>query len=286
MKTWNTVAIVGVGLIGGSVGLALRDRKLAKRIIGIGRRRETLKTAKELGAITDIAPDIQSGVAGAEMIVVCTPVEQIADHVCEAALAAAEGTLITDAGSTKAGILEQVRQRQLSDKWPQGVRFVGSHPMAGNEKKGPQHAAANLFEDRVVIVTPQRDTPSSDVALVSEFWQSLGARTQQMSPTAHDEAIAAISHVPHMIASAIAASTPDEYVKLAAGGWLDTTRIAAADPHLWRQILLANRENVLEALVLFDQVLGNLRSALASHNGDQLEELLGEAKRIRDAVGN
>ena len=286
MRTWQTVAIIGVGLIGGSVGLALRSRKLASRVVGIGRRRETLEAAQRHGAITDIAASIEEGLAGADLVIVCTPVEQIAAQVCAAAVSAGEGTLITDAGSTKAGILDEVRFSPQKAKWKRGVRFVGSHPMAGNEKKGPEHAAGDLFEDRVVIITPESDTSPADVATVSEFWTSLGGRIVQMTPQAHDEAIASISHVPHVIASAIAASTPEEYVRLAAGGWLDTTRIAAADPHLWRQILLANRENVLESLVRFDEALGNLRSALAGHNHVQLEEILRQAKRVRDAVGN
>src|SRR5688572_15288147 len=151
MKHWETVAIVGVGLIGGSIGLALRERKLAGRVVGIGRRPESLQRAVAVGAVHETTQDVERGVSDAELVLVCTPVESIAGHVRQAAHACPAGALITDAGSTKASIV-----RQLNSSLPPAVAFVGSHPLAGSEKNGCDHARADLFEGRVVVVTPTR----------------------------------------------------------------------------------------------------------------------------------
>jgi prephenate dehydrogenase len=287
MKTWNRVAIIGVGLIGASIGAALLRRKLAGQVIGIGRRIESLDEAKQLGAITHLTTDLASGVADAELVVVCTPVAQIVEHVRAAAAACPEGALITDAGSVKTDIVAEADAARQSDPaWRRGVRFVGSHPMAGAEKRGPGASSADLFVDRVVVVTPGEHSRREDCHELEAFWRSLGARVVDMSAAAHDRAVATTSHAPHLIASAIAAATPEEYVTLTAGGWLDTTRIAAGDPELWRQILLSNRANVLASLERFEQALAAMRSAIEGSAGEDLEQLLREGKRIRDAVAS
>src|SRR5437868_12381937 len=152
MQTWNTVAIVGVGLIDGSIGLALRERKLAQSVVGIGRRRESLEKALSRGCITQISTSVAEGVKQAELVVVCTPVESIAGHVSEAAAAAPAGCFITDAGSTKAQLVTDV-EKALAAIFPWKMPFVGSHPIAGSEKNGPNAAAADLFDGRVVVIT-------------------------------------------------------------------------------------------------------------------------------------
>jgi len=286
MKTWNSVAIVGVGLIGGSVGLALLRRGLAKEVVGIGRNAQSLAAAKRAGAVTRTTLEIADGVKAADLVIVCTPVAQIVEQAAIAAAACPPGALLTDAGSTKAEIVGQLDAARRRGSWRPGVRFVGSHPLTGNEKKGPQHARAELFEKRAVIITPTDDTTAADRETLKEFWMSLGARVVEMSAAQHDRVVAATSHVPHLVASAIAASTPEEYVTLTAGGWLDTTRIAAGDPALWQQILLGNRENVLASLARFTGVLAALRTAVEQQDAAKLETLLAEAKRIRDALGS
>src|SRR5437763_1019905 len=153
MRTWNTVAIVGVGLIGGSIGLALRGRKLAQNVVGIGRRRESLDTALSRGCVTQLSTSIVEGVKQAELVVVCTPVESIAQHVSAAAAAAPAGCLITDAGSTKARLIADA-EKALAAKFPHNVPYVGSHPIAGSEHSGPDSAAADLFAGRFVVITP------------------------------------------------------------------------------------------------------------------------------------
>lgn len=280
MKQWNNVAIVGVGLIGGSVGLALRERGLADQITGIGRRAESLRIAKRMGAVTRTTTDLRSGAAKADMVVVCTPVAHIAGHVREAA-ASCNGAMITDAGSTKADIVTR-----LDAELPATARFVGSHPLAGSEQSGAAHARADLFVDRVVVVTPTRRTPRDDLLVVAQFWKSLGAEVVEMTPAAHDRALAATSHVPHLVAFGLAASVPAADFPLAATGLRDTTRIAGSDPELWAQILLSNQREVLKALDRFERSTTALREALAQADEKRLIKLLAQAKRKRDALGS
>jgi prephenate dehydrogenase len=287
MKALNCVAIAGVGLIGGSVGLAVRSRNLAKNVVGFGSQEKNLAAALQMGAISGVASDPRSAVAQADLVVVCAPVGHIVEQVRRIAALCRAGTLITDVGSTKEIIVGQLEQAAETDAaWRPEVRFVGSHPLAGSEKRGSQHAEADLFVGRIVIVTPTPRTRPDDTQAVSDFWRSLGATVREMSASEHDRAMAATSHLPHLIAAAIAGSTPEEYVTLAASGWQDTTRIAAGDHSLWRQIMVANRANLLAALQHFSGRLDDWRKALEANDGPELDRLLREAKRIRDAVGS
>jgi prephenate dehydrogenase len=287
MSVWNRVAIVGVGLIGGSIGLALVRRGLAGHVVGIGHRAATLATAQRLGAVQSTTEDLASGVAGADLVIVCTPVASIVERTLAAAKVCSAGTLITDAGSTKATIVREVEAKLHSGHgWPAGVRFLGSHPIAGDQRKGAEHARADLFEGRVAVLTPTTNTTAEDRQALGGFWTALGSRVVEMEPERHDSALAAISHLPHVAAAAVAAATAQDLVYLAAGGWIDTTRVAAGDPALWQQILLSNREHVLAAIDRMNEKLGGLRQAIDSRDAAGLERLLAEAKRIRDAVGS
>jgi prephenate dehydrogenase len=283
MPRFDTVAIIGVGLIGGSIGLALRKRRLARNVVGIGRRKASLARAQRLGCVTQTTTSIARGVKDAELIVVCTPVELIAGQVAEAARHCPEPCLITDAGSTKASVVEQV---QVALDGREARLFVGSHPIAGSEKTGPEAAQADLFEERVVVMTPTAASPPPAVDSLQQFWESLGARVVRMSPEDHDAALARTSHLPHLVASALAAATPQDVLPLTAGGWQDTTRIAASDPELWRQIFLANQSHTLKALADFETVLLRLRAAVEQADAERLSALLAEGKRRRDAVGS
>lgn len=281
MQRWNTVAIVGVGLIGGSIGLALRKRGLAERVVGVGRRPESLRVAKRIGAVDATTTRLSSGVENAELVVVCTPVEQIVDQVREAAESCAEKGLITDAGSTKGSIVSR-----LNGSLPRGVRFVGSHPLAGSEKSGPSTANAMLFEGRTVVITPTAASQRQDVRKLAQFWKSLGAKTVECTAEEHDAALAATSHLPHLLASALAAATPTACLPLTATGWADTTRIAAGDPELWTQIFTDNKQHLLNALGRFEGMLASLRDAVERNDRRRLFKLLKEAKQNRDAVGS
>ncbi len=278
MRQWDSVAIIGVGLIGASIGLALKKRGLAQRIIGIGRNAPRLQEACDQGAVTDFFTDMDRGVADAQLIVVCTPVGHIASHVRQAAAASAPTALLTDAGSTKSQIC-----RELAATPELVARFVGSHPMAGSEKSGARHGRADLFVDRVTVVTPSQDSSPDLASQIEDFWRSLGSRVLRMTPDAHDAAVAAVSHAPHVIASVLAAATPDEHLALAGSGWGDTTRVAAGDAELWRQIVLQNRQPILRTLDEFTAMLAQFRAALDAEDGQQIAHLLELGKRRRDA---
>ncbi len=281
MKQWDTVAIVGVGLIGGSIGLALRQRNLAKNVIGIGRWQASLRIARRVEAVTHTTIDLTKGVAEAELVIVCTPVGRIVDHVRQAAQHCPERILITDAGSVKHPIVAA-----LDNNVPRGCRFLGSHPLAGSEKTGATYASADLFEGRVAILTPTVNTRAEDFDLLEQFWQSLGSLVVQMSPEEHDQALALTSHLPHVAAAALTLTMPEKFYRLTGSGLLDTTRIAAGDPELWRQILVLNRENILRALEQYGSNLASLHAALRDNNLEEITRFLTQAKKNRDALGS
>jgi prephenate dehydrogenase len=281
---WDTVAIIGVGLMGGSIGLALKERRLARRVVGVGRRQESLDRARAAGAIDEGVLELEAAVAHAELIIACTPVGRIVEDVTRAARACPAGALLTDAGSTKQQIVAR-----LDGKLPGKLgtaRFVGSHPLAGSEKNGPQNARADLYEGRLVLVTPGKKSAPADVQATCDFWSALGASVWQMSPLAHDKALANTSHMPHLVSAALAGATPPEDRPLCGTGWRDTTRIAGGDVEVWTQIFLANQQNTLKSLARFEKTLSAMRAALERGDETRLAKLLTEAKQNRDALGS
>lgn len=288
MAQFDTVAIVGVGLIGGSIGLAVRERKLARSVVGIGRRETSLQAAEKIGAIDRATTSLGGGVAQAELVVVCTPVDTVADKVLAAAAAAPSGALITDAGSTKQSIVAAVEAGWNSPD-SDSPQFVGSHPVAGAHRSGPVHARGDLFVDRAVVVTPTPATSADAVERVTKFWEALGAVVMNMTAAEHDASLAATSHMPHLVAAALTVATPERLLPLAASGWRDTTRIAASDPALWLPIFANNRESVLAALDEFERSIGRFREVLAREDDRQLQDLLEQAQRMKsdhDALGD
>ncbi|MBN2022008.1 MAG: prephenate dehydrogenase [Pirellulales bacterium] len=281
MKPLKTVAIVGVGLIGGSIGCALRQRGLAERVVGIGRHQDSLRTARRVGAVTNTTVDMAKGVGRADLVVVCTPVGRIVDDVRLAAEHCPEGTLLTDAGSTKQAIVEA-----LDEGLPRGCRFLGAHPMAGGEKMGPAHASTDLFEGRVTILTPTKNTRASDFDRLEQLWTALGSMVVQMPADEHDRAVALTSHLPHAVAAALALSAPEKYFRVAGAGLADTTRVAAGRAETWTPVFQTNRDNVLAAMDVFRRNLDALVEAIASGNGDSLNRILVAAKKNRDALGS
>ncbi|MCA9101626.1 MAG: prephenate dehydrogenase/arogenate dehydrogenase family protein [Planctomycetales bacterium] len=275
------MAIVGVGLIGGSIGKTLLARNLARHVIGIGRRQASLDEAEAAGTVTSTTTELEQGVADADVVVVASPVANIVEHVVRAASACPTVALITDAGSTKVDIVTAA-EAQL----PPGNRFIGSHPLAGGERRGPAAAKANLFAGRTVVVTPTAATNPTALVDARRFWSLLGAEVVQLTPEEHDRALAITSHLPHLIAGGLAAALPQEYRPLAASGFRDTTRTAAGDAELWVQILMSNRENVLAGIDAFDAVIHTAREALQQGDADTLRQLLSKGKDSRDALGN
>ena len=290
MKQLKTVAIVGVGLIGGSIGQALRKRGLAQRVVGIGRRQDSLRSARKVGAVDHTTVDLAKGVAEADLVIVCTPVGRVVEDIRRAAENCPPGTLITDTGSTKASIVEAFDSatNNPSDDapLPRGCRFLGSHPLAGGEKTGPSHASADLFEGRVTVVTPTKSTLAEDFDFLEGFWTALGSMVVKMSAAEHDQAVAMTSHLPHAVAVVLACSVPEEFFRLVGTGFLDTTRIAAGGPEIWKHIFTLNRENVLAALSHFGRNLASLETAIRNGDEAKIERILTLAKNNRDALGS
>jgi len=281
MRPFENVAIVGVGLIGGSIGLALRKREMAEKVIGVGRRQVSLRIARRVGAVTNTTVDMAKGVAEADLVIVCTPVGRIVEDVRLAAKYCRRGTLITDAGSVKRSIVEA-----LDEGLPNQCRFLGGHPLAGSEKSGAANASAELFQGRVAVITPTKRTLAEDFDLMEEFWQDLGSMVVQMSAEEHDRALAVTSHLPHVAAAALAATVPEKLFRLTGTGLRDTTRLASSDPEMRLQILALNRDHVLTALEQYGAKLAAFHAALRDNDQAALKGFLTQAKKNRDALGS
>lgn len=275
----ETVAIVGVGLIGGSIGLALRARGLAKTVVGIGRDPAKLEEAVRLGAIDRWTRDMAEGVARADAIAVCTPVTRIPADCLAAAAAAPGHALIFDAGSTKARIVAEAQ-----DDPGLASRFVGAHPVAGSERQGVAHARADLFHGRACVLTPTPRTPRDRLERARAFWDALGSRVVEMTPEEHDRALAYTSHLPHAVAAALALATPESCRGLTAGAFRDGTRVADSDADLWAGILIDNRAAVLEAIAAMGERLEAAARLIRSGDPGPLRTWWGEAAERRRLV--
>jgi prephenate dehydrogenase len=278
---WPVVAIVGVGMIGGSIGKALRARRLAAKVVGIGRSQASLDAAKRTGCVTDTSTDIAAA-SGADLVVVAAGVGAIPALLDAVDAVVRPGTLLTDAGSTKASIVAGWERRRRSRRG----RFVGGHPIAGSHRRGPAAADGDLFAGRVAVVTPAKATPPADAEAIGDFWSAVGSTVFMMPPKEHDRILAATSHAPHVIAAALAAATPEATLAFTAGGWRDTTRIAAGDPDLWADILLDNAGGVGDAMKRFAVGVERLLAAIERGDRRRLVELLTRAKDTRDALGS
>jgi cyclohexadieny/prephenate dehydrogenase len=277
---FEQITIVGVGLIGGSVGLAAKARGMARQMIGVDRDSDALSRASNRGAIDGGTLELAEGVRNADLVVVCVGVDQIAELILNIASHCPDGSLITDAGSTKGSIVASIAGRL-----PPGIQYVPAHPIAGSEKTGVENAQSDLFVDRTTVVTPTHWTSTSAVSCVTQFWQKIGSRVVTMSAEDHDRALALTSHLPHALATAVAGITPFDLLSLTAGGFRDVTRIAAGDPRLWAPIFQENRESVLLALAKFTDRLSEFKELLETGDGAGLLRWLTEAKQVRDALG-
>ncbi len=277
------LAIVGVGLLGGSVARAARARGLASHITGVGRDRERLAPALKDGTLDAVTTDLAEGVRDADLIVLAATVLANDGLLAQAWQAAPPGAVVTDVGSTKRGIVAAAERLG----GPPRVRFVGSHPMAGSERSGYAIARADLFDGATVIVTPTESADPGAVKSVVGFWEATGARVVTMDPDTHDRAVAAISHLPHVVAWALmdaVARFEPAALDVAARGFKDTTRIAASDPLVWKEILLANRDAVVASLRAFRSALDDLERVIAAGDGAAVEATLARIKVAREAV--
>ncbi len=278
MRRFNKVTIIGVGLIGGSIGLAIKKRGLAKEVVGVFRRSPTLRKALKYKVVDSGVMSIRDGVRRADLIILATPVYLIPELARQAAKYAEKGTIITDVGSTKAWIITEVNRR-LKNK---SVFFVGSHPMAGSERAGAEFSRNNLLEGSPCIVTATSQTDKAALKAVVNFWKSLGANVEIMDPAAHDRNVALISHLPHVVAFSLAGAVPGKALRYAAEGFKDTTRVASSDPILWAEIFLTNRKELAKACLDFERYFNKMRKAISGDNLRDMVRLLKASKAKRD----
>lgn len=282
------VTLIGVGLLGGSLGLALKQRKLAGRVEGYVRREASIAECERLGVVDRATTDLLSAVRDADLVVFCTPLAQMRSLAEQCASTIKAGALVTDVGSVKASVVTELEP--IFSK--AGVQFIGSHPMAGAEKTGPAAARADLFEKAVCIVTPGAKTPVKLVKQMEEFWTAVGSKPLRLSPDQHDSLVARSSHLPHVVAAELAnyvlsPAHPKEQPALCATGFRDTTRIAAGSPEMWRDIALANRKHLARALGVFIEDLQEFQLALEAADAKAMDEFFETAKHRRDQwVGN
>ena len=274
-KAERNIIIAGVGLIGGSIAAAIRQRFPDCNVMGIGRNRERLESARKAGLLTSWSDEITADtIPTGSLAVVCLPVNQIADTVNQLLNAGCE--LVTDAGSVKASIIAALEDQP-------GLRYVGSHPIAGSEHSGFEHADANLFAGRLCVVTTSSPQQANheNVQRVVSFWKSLNAAVHLMSPEEHDRVLALTSHLPHILASVAAGCVEPDLLNFTGTGYRDTTRIAAGSASLWATILLGNAKHCLEAIDAAEEILHQFRTALETGNAKQLESLWESAAEKR-----
>ena len=272
------VTIVGVGLLGGSAALAIKACDPAVHVAGVGRRQSSLDEALAVGAIDSAHLDAAAA-ADSDLVILATPVGAFEGHLRAVAPVLKAGAVVTDVGSTKAAVVRMAR-RVLG---PQGP-FVGSHPMAGSENRGPTFARADLFKGATCIVTPTKRTPPAALKRVEALWTMLGMNVRRMTPAAHDRAVARVSHLPHVLAGLLMLLPTDADLKVAATGFRDTTRLAGGEAEMWRDVLMTNRKAMLAAIDEFDESLAHLRDLLEVQDTPGVEEFLSAARRRRQAT--
>ena len=280
---FQKIAIVGVGLLGGSIGLAVRQRRLAAEIAGYVRRAASLKECERVGAVDYATTDLLAAVSGADLVILCTPLAQMRDLAQQFLPALKRGAIVTDVGSVKADVVRELGSVLKKS----GAHFIGCHPMAGGEKMGVLAARADLFVNALNILTPTKKSPPAAVRKLEQFWKSLGARTLRLDAEQHDLLVARASHLPHVVAASLTnlvlhPAEPKAQAALCANGFRDTTRIASGSPEMWRDIALANRKHLARSVDAFATELKKFQSALKSGDAAAVEQFFATAKQRRD----
>jgi len=278
---FERVVIVGPGLIGGSLGQALRAEGLARRVVGVGHRQVSMARALEVGAVDEATLDLIAAVQEADLVVLATSVGKISEQAAMIAPKMRDGAILTDVGSVKGPLCRQM-DGLLADSSQPGVRFVGGHPLAGSEQRGVDAARKDLFRNARCILTPTPRTNPDALAKVRALWEAVGCRVLALSPERHDQLLAEMSHLPHAVAAGLVNIVSDAAFDLAAAGFMDTTRVASGDPGLWLDICLANREPLAAALRALIPELEQFADRLEAADRDQILALLTRAKARRD----
>lgn len=279
----NKLCVIGVGLIGGSFALKLKQLGLVGRVVGYGRNRDNLQTAVDMGVIDQAAESLQAAVEGADLVVLALPIASIAEIYAQIYPHLSSDTLVTDVGSAKTSVIESV-QHALGEM-PEN--FVPGHPIAGREKSGVDAVEADLYQNHRVILTPLEKTNKQAVQTVRELWQAVGAEVTEMSSRFHDEVFAATSHLPHMLAFALVDmlnehSELGNVFQFTAGGFRDFTRIASSDATMWRDIAVNNGDAIVKWIEEYQRELSKLSALISDKNADALFELFSDAKAARD----
>jgi prephenate dehydrogenase len=280
---FQKITIIGVGLLGGSIGLAARHRRLAGEVAGFVRRAASLQDCEKAGAVDYATTDLLAAVSNADLVILCTPLAQMRPLVRQFRPALKRGAIVTDVGSVKADVVRELESLVKKS----GAHFVGSHPLAGGEKMGVLAARADLYANAVCVVTPTKKSNAGAVRKLEQFWQSLGARTLRLDAAQHDLLVSRSSHLPHVVAATLAnlvlhPAHPQTQVGLCATGFRDTTRIASGSPEMWRDIALANRKNLSRSLDAFVGELEKFQAALQRSDARALEKFFTTAKQRRD----
>lgn len=300
---FETICIIGPGLIGGSIGLGLKKRNLVKTVIGVCHRASSLEKALKMNAIDVGISDIDETIKDADIVILATSVNQIVASAREVIQLMKSNAILTDVGSTKSYIVEQITQNMRND-----ITFVGAHPIAGSEKRGVESASPDLFEGSICIITPpysrgcegkeiKNRKPGNIISplplnytkaleIISYLWQILGAKILYLTPEQHDEILAYISHLPHLVASCLINTIKKEYLNYGGSGLKDTTRVASGDPGLWKDIFDQNRENIIQSIDRFIAELTRFKNDLLSKDDTTLLNRLKMAKLSRDSILN
>ena len=280
---FRKITIVGVGLLGGSIGLAARQRRLAREITGFVRRKKSTAECEKFGATDYATTDLLAAVSNSDLIILCTPLAQMLPLAKQFLPALKRGAIVTDVGSVKAGVVRELEN--LIQK--AGAHFIGSHPMAGAEKTGVAAARTDLFQNAVCVLTPTKKTSKTALKKLEQFWKSLSARVLKMDAAQHDLLVSRSSHLPHVVAATLTnlvlnPANPKTQAVLCATGFRDTTRIASGSPEMWRDITLANRKNLSRSLDAFISDLQKFQRILKSADAKTVSKFFETAKSRRD----
>ena len=280
---FRKITIIGVGLLGGSLGLAVRRGGLAAEVAGYVRRDATVKDCEAVGAVDYATTDLLAAVSGADLVVLCTPLAQMRAVTEQFLPALKNGALVTDVGSVKAGVVRDLENLVARA----GAHFVGGHPMAGGEKMGVKASRADLYAQAVCIITPTPRSHAGSVRKLEKFWQALDSRTVRMDAAEHDRLVSRSSHLPHLVAAVLARVVldprqPREQATLCATGFRDTSRLAAGSPEMWRDISLSNRKNLARAAEAFIADLNRFQAVLKDGDAAAIEAFFSGAKTLRD----
>lgn len=283
---YNRVALIGLGLIAGSMSLAMRRAKLAGEIVGFARSEETRSVAREINLVDRIEDNLSDAVKDADLVVLCVPVGAMGAVMQEIAPFLKKGATVSDVGSVKKAVFEAVLPHL-----PEGVHFIGAHPMAGTEHSGPRSGFATLFDNRWCLIVPPEGADQAAIDRLSDLWKGIGSNIEYMDPEHHDLVCAVVSHTPHLIAYTMVGVADDlrrvtdsEVIKFSAAGFRDFTRIAASDPTMWRDVFLTNKDATLEILGRFTEELFALQRAIRMGDGQQLFDYFTRTRAIRRGI--